>query len=241
MKYLKSEIQQALALKPYNCRKTINALKTVERISEAYKLPNSKKRSYSLEEHTIMVCELFESLFARNYVCAGFDISCFRLLLCLHDVGKPFSIQQSEKERQGEYTVKIINEFVNCLPLSKAELDIVRALISDDPLGLCIRGKIGCDESIDRIIAMKNRTSLRMAPFLHLLIIYYQVDAGAYSRYAYIGPADNFSEKPKLEAAFQKDSKGCFIYLYNERRLLFSQDAEEKLQRIRKGLGIING
>ena len=76
---------------------------------------------------------------------------------------------------------------------------------------------------------------------MKLLIIYYQVDSGAYTRQAYIGPIEEFIEKPKLEAIFEKDDKGSFVYICDENRLLFTPNTEAKLHKIKKGLGVVNG
>ena len=107
---IKMQLQKALLAQPYQYRSTIRVLKNITKVNEAFGLLNSKKRSYTLEEHTIMVCELFESFFANKYNCQEFNINCFRLLLCLHDIGKPFSLQYDDKEHQWNYTVQLITD-----------------------------------------------------------------------------------------------------------------------------------
>lgn len=234
-------LKEALTDKEYDCRRTITILKTIPEFCHVYLLLNSKKRNYNLEEHTIMVCQMFERFFLKNYCCKEFSINAFRLLLCLHDIGKPYSLFDNQKEKQWEYTIKMIEKYRGILPLSNLEYKIVVALISDDPLGLYIREKIKLSEAICRIHGMCNSTNLKMNTFMELLIIYYQSDSGAYTRQGYIGSKEGFYEKPKLEAVFEKDKNGQFIYLTEKHRLAFSSNIEEKVNDLMKGLRINNG
>jgi hypothetical protein len=238
---IRALLNAALIMPTYDCKETITVLKRIPEFCYAYSLLNSKKRSYNLEEHTVMVCQMFENLFSLNYCYKEFSISAFRLLLCLHDIGKPYSLLDNQKEKQWEYTVKMIENYKQLFPFSDHEYKIAIALISDDPLGLYIRGKIELNEAICRIQVMFTDTEVSIDTFMTLLIIYYQVDSGAYTRQGYIGPAEDFFEKPKLEAVFEKNKTGQLIYLPEKHRLAFSNYIEEKVRNLLEGLGINNG
>lgn len=238
---IRALLNTALSVQAYDFKETIEVLKNVPEFCHAYSLLNSKKRSYNLEEHTIMVCQMFENFFSQNYCYKEFSIAAFRLLLCLHDIGKPYSLLDNQKEKQWEYTVKMIEKYNQLLPFSDYEYKIAIALISDDPLGLFIRGKIELNEAICRIQVMFTDTEVNIATFMMLLIIYYQVDSGAYTRQGYIGPAEGFFEKPKLEAVFEKNKNGQLIYLPEKHRLAFSNYIEEKVGILLKGLGVNGG
>lgn len=238
---IKTLLNEALSVPVYDCKKTIAILKRVPEFCRAYSLLNSKKRNYNLEEHTIMVCRMFENFFSLNYDYKEFSIAAFRLLLCLHDIGKPYSLLNNQKEKQWEYTMKMIEKYKQLLPFSDHEYKIAISLISDDPVGLYIRGKIEINEAVRRIQGMFTDTKVNIDTFMTLLLIYYQVDSGAYTRQGYIGPVEEFFEKPKLEAIFKKNKDGKLIYLPEKRRLAFSNCFEEKVSDLLKGLGINDG
>lgn len=241
MNTLKSQLYTSLHKEIYNCLDTISVLKKIPEFQKAYSLLNSKKRSYNLEEHTIMVCQMFETIFAQNYPLLDFDIATFRLLLCLHDIGKPFSLLDNKKEKQNEYTINMIESQKNMLPFSERNYAIAISLISDDPLGFYIRGKIELGEAAFRINKMSEKVKINEKLFFSLLVIYYQVDAGAYTRQAYIGPSEGFIEKPKLEAIFAKDTNRKLIYSHKLNRLVFSDNIEIKFNKLKDELGINNG
>lgn len=238
---IRTLLNVVLSNSAYDYQKTIAILKRVPEICHAYSLLNSKKRSYNLEEHTIMVCQMFETFFSLEYCSKNFSMSAFRLLLCLHDIGKPYSLLNNQKDKQCEYTVKMIEKYKQLFPFTNCEYNIVVALISDDPLGLYIRGKIGLEEAIYRIQIMVMNTKLTIEEFMTLLTIYYQTDSGAYTRQGYIGPAEGFFEKPKLEAIFKKNQNDQFIYCPEEHRLVFSDYIEIKVKNLLEGLGIHDG
>lgn len=238
---IKEQISSALGESKYDYRKVIIALKEIQDFRKAYLLLNSKKRSYSLEDHTIMVCQMFEKYFSTNYTFKEFGIESFRLLLCLHDIGKPYSLKNNEKEKQWQYTVELIQKYRDMLPFSKRDYPIAIALISDDPLGLYIRGKIGLEDAIARIRDMASTTKLPIQTFMNLLTIYYQVDSGAYTHEGYIGDEEAFTEKPKLEAVFQKDENGKLLYSSDKCRLVFSQFIEIRFYQLMEGLHIYHG
>lgn len=238
---MKTQIDMALNEPIYDCTNTIAVLKQIPEFCHAYSLLNSKKRSYTLEEHTIMVCRMFETLFLPDYAISEFELSSFRLLLCLHDIGKPFSILDNNKAKQSEYTIRLIEKKRDFLPFSEKDYAIATALISDDPLGFYIRGKIELIETVSRIQAMVKKSELRIDTLFCLLTIYYQVDSGAYTRQFYIGPLEDFIEKPKLEAVFAKDRDGKLIYLPQKHRLAFSDNIEEKINCLMDKLEINYG
>lgn len=225
-------IKNTLNENEYNCRNTISILKSIEEFNEAYVSLNSKKRNYTLEDHTIMVCQMFENYFAEVFNIEEFSISGFRLLLCLHDIGKPKSLKNNDKVHQCNYTIEMIDRHKNILPFSKKEFKVTIALVSDDPLGLYIRKKIEKTDAILRIKKMITMSCLSVKDFMNLLLIYYQVDAGAYTAEGYIGEAGGFFEKPKLEAIFQKSKDGKLCFSKEKGRFIFSEEIEKKVLEI---------
>ena len=231
-----NELKAALTADVYDCRRVISVLKEIDEYKAAYASLNSKKISYSLEEHTIMVCELFENYIAESYDDKVYSMEAFRLLLCLHDIGKPISLLNSDKEHQWKYTVEMIEKNREKLPFSIQEFKCGVALISDDPLGLYIRNKITKDEAETRIRVMVNNSDTEIEGFLKLLCLYYQVDAGAYTSEGYIGAKEEFFEKPKLEAVFKKNSDNKLCFSKKLGRFVFADIIEDRVALLYEGL-----
>lgn len=232
MQDIKMKLFSVLNAEPYNPQIMIDSLKYFDNIKRAYSLLNSKKRSYNLEEHTLMVCNMFEKYFQRIAYPKEFGIRPFRLLLCLHDIGKPESLLENKKIMQHSYTINMIKDISDLLPLNEEEYMIAVALISDDPLGLYIRGKIELNDAIIRIKQMVEKSQIDKMEFMKLLFIYYQVDSTAYTKEGYIGDFKEFSEKPKLESVFQKDFKGNLVFSENKNRLIFSENIEKMINSL---------
>lgn len=231
-----SKIVSALNLKPYSPEVMIDALKQFPKIERAYSMLNSRKRNYTLEKHTLMVCSMFEKYFNSVPFPEEFGINLFRMLLCLHDVGKPDSIISEEKILQSQYTEKMIEEIYEFLPINLSEYKILIALLSDDPLGLYIRGKLELENTQLKINCMAKKADIDMVEFMKLLLIYYQVDATAYTREGYIGNIPDFQEKTKLENHFKKNEYGDLVFSHAKRRLEFSSEIEEKISILFEGL-----
>jgi hypothetical protein len=172
-----------------------------------------------------MVCGVFEE-YLRGCRIPGLDLSMFRLLLCLHDIGKPRALVEGQKHLQHTYTAARLGELRELLPVSTSDLATMQALVSDDALGLLIRGKISHNESVQRISAMADRVpTAETCEFFGLLTLLYQCDAGAYTRAGFRLPASDFVAKPKLEHTFRQTENGLvFSAVLN--RLVFSAEIE---------------
>ena len=223
-------LKAIIEAKEYSYLEALNYLKGIDEYKIAYESRNSKKRAYSLEDHTKMVCNMFEKWFAHLYTYTSFEISSFRLMLCVHDIGKPSSLINNDKYNQYLYTIRLIDMHRNIYPLPDGEYKTLISIISDDPIGLYIRDKIDISTAVKKISKMLTISSSNFQEFWHLLIMYYQVDAGAYTSLGYIGSPTGFIEKPKLEKVFKRNQNGNFVYHKNGHRLLFSDDIEIKIE-----------
>ncbi|MET8251670.1 hypothetical protein [Micromonospora sp. NPDC005197] len=221
----------------YLPERALGVLATIPAIEEQLRGRNSRKRDYSLRDHTIMVCSLFEKWFSAVPLPLGLRLRALRLMLCLHDIGKPRALAEEQKGLQHEYTLAVWSDLRDALPISDREWAICRGLLSDDALGLYVREKISLDESCDRITTMASVGGrAEPGPFVDLLTIYYQVDAGAYTRAAFLLDPGEFIEKPKLEAVFLKDAAGDLCFSPQKNRFVFAAPVEERHRRLRDRL-----
>lgn len=120
---------------PYNSRDAISYLKHC-----GYKENYIRRyRHYSIENHTLIVCNVFEKYFKHDWKNL-LSLSGFRLLLLLHDIGK-YESNFKQKNKQSECTIAIINDIEFMLPLEKGEFQTIKKIISSDYLGLFFKKK----------------------------------------------------------------------------------------------------
>lgn len=173
--------------------------------------------NYSLKEHTLMVLNQFEKYFANKELPGDVDKNLFRVLLVLHDIGKPKAILKGNKHLQHQNTIDILLPVLEKLDFSTKELKIASALVSGDAIGDYVKhgNLVGSVEQIKKFSA---RSGLPLDKFVDLLIIYYKVDAGSYTKDA--------GGKESLDYLFNFD--------FENRNLLFSRNMENKVKKLRK-------
>jgi hypothetical protein len=232
---LSTALQGVLSRSDYSPADAISVLEELPNLAHEFDQPNSDKLRYSVKVHTLMVCELFERVAPPAWpFTSAMSRAAFRLTLCLHDLGKPQSLRLGDKSRQHEFTLRILNAFSDYLPFSARELTLARALLMDDPLGLFLRQVIDLEDAAGRIRAMSAASSgVDFETFMDLLTLYYQMDAGAYTRFAYSLDSRLFAPKPELDAAFAWTDSGGFIFNETLFRVEFSEPAEDRYSQLR--------
>jgi len=107
----------------------------------------------------------------------------FRTFLALHDIGKSDAIKKSgDRKNQHRYTVEIMRHVLSQLDFSNQEINIALALVSGDVIGGYIRGRCNGKEATEELTKMADDAGLPFDDFLKLLLVFYQVDAGSYTR-----------------------------------------------------------
>jgi hypothetical protein len=175
---------------------------------------------FSLKSHTSTVISQYMNYFYKRDIPKVIPKSVFFLMLALHDIGKPIAIEKGNRELQHYFTSKIINQIKDHLP---CEVKDILALIDGDPLGKYFTGT--SIEAVNlEIIQMSERSSFSFEDFFHLLVIYYQVDAGSY----FVSSKQNGA----ISSIFRSDLS------FNERkkRLWFSAKHEKKFNLLETSL-----
>ena len=132
-------IAEALNAPDFEPKKLIEALKKVLSLGPLYSMSVGVWEGYTLEEHTLLVMSQFEKYFSATQLPGKGDKQIFRILLALHDIGKPQAVADGRKDEQHARTLEIINEIKEELPLSPEQLNVVMSLVDGDPIGLFIR------------------------------------------------------------------------------------------------------
>lgn len=196
----------------------IEALKDHPELKKAYEM-DSGVRGLTLEIHTLMVLSEFEKYFKHVRLPAGVTHAFFRLMLALHDIGKPAAHADGDKTKQHIYTQRILVQVAQDLPLNPRNVSLLMAFLSGDPIGYYLKGKTPVEMATRHIAGMAARSHLKLHDFFDLFTIYYQVDAGSYTQDAGFYKA--------LEILFQYKYKHEKLFDDRRGRLKFSNATEK--------------
>lgn len=174
---------------------------------------------YSLKQHTLMVLNQFEKYFAHKKLPVDFDTNLFRVILTLHDIGKPEAIRNEGKHNQHKYTLRIVEPVLNGLGFDKRDINIALSLIGGDPVGKYVKFG-GLEENAIKLKEMADKTELLNEDFLSLLLVYYKVDAGSYT----------------LDAGGFKSLDRLFIFDRKNQELRFAPDTAAKVEQLKTRL-----
>jgi hypothetical protein len=136
-------------------------------------------RHYTLEEHTLLVCKAFEKYFSRSM--SDKESNFFRIMLAVHDLGKPRAFQTGNKERQYEFTLRILDEIADRLPFSSDDFKLLKALLASDILGEYFQSQVTLKEAVEKLAQLNSGTRLGITEFFRFMMIYYQCDTASYT------------------------------------------------------------
>ena len=195
-----------------------------ERISKLYmavpeleEFYNARVRHYNIMAHTLNVINQFERYFANHF--NEIDTETFRLLLLLHDIGKPIAYRNGNRNQQYSETIDIILKYQKDLNISDEDFSLFKALLSNDSLGMYMQGKIDVESSYNEIYQTSSQTSFDMPKFFYLLSVYYQCDIASYT--------EDAGGLKYLEYLFEYRD-GCKVFNDSNKLLLFSARYQQK-------------
>jgi hypothetical protein len=193
--------------------KIVAALKEHEILNCLYSKPLGGIDNMTLEDHTTKVMEIFEKYFERKVNLILKD-TYFKLLLALHDLGKPKAVAERRQEKQHDYTVEIITTISKDFRLACEIMFPIKTLIAGDPIGRHLNKKheMPLEDSLRLIRNMANQLSVTVREIWSTLLVYYQCDVSGY---------DSLRKK-----VFVTDAEGSPIYFGDHNRFQF-QDTEE--------------
>ena len=171
---------------------------------------------YSIYEHTLMVMKQFERYFGCTQLLDVVDCGIFRMMLALHDIGKPDAIAQGDKNMQHKYTIKIMQRLFVKYNIAQQQIEIMCALVNTDVLGDYIRGRISCDRATKQLQQNAESAQLPVKDFFDVLSIYYRCDAGSYTE----------------DAGGFKSLDHLFVFDRNTLSLTFAPDILLKVQEL---------
>ncbi|MCX6735979.1 MAG: hypothetical protein NTZ13_02750 [Candidatus Parcubacteria bacterium] len=136
---------------------------------------------YSLRQHTSMMMSQYEKYFKGKELPGGTDSKFFETFLVLHDIGKPEAIEKTgDKDRQHEYTEKIMKSVLPQLRYTEKEISMATALIEGDAIGSFLQ-KGDAIKSAEEIVRIAGEHGLDKKVFFNLLTILFEADASSYT------------------------------------------------------------
>lgn len=220
-------IEDNTALNSDNNKQFIdNVIKLDARFPEYFQ---TQVRHYKLYDHVLLVLNELDKYFGSFKESDLESYDRFKLFLVLHDIGKPLAFNAGNKDDQHKISLEIFNDINDKIDLNEHIKDTFKALLSDDPLGKYFQNKLTIEETTDLINEIANNNRLQLKTYFDKLTVYYQVDAGSYTKDA--------GGLPYLEHLFEyKD--GSKVLFYDNTRLIFAKEFEEKYLALRNKLGL---
>ncbi len=165
----------------------LEEMKADSTMKEILESSSGSWEGYTIGEHTLMVMTQFEKYFSQRPLPSSFNKDAFLKILLVHDFGKAKAVAEGDKNKQHEYNLELCPEVLKKQGLTEEEINVARALLSGDALGQYIgsRNK-NIEETIAEIQKASKVSSMDINDFLDLLMVYYQCDAGAYTKDATI-------------------------------------------------------
>lgn len=218
LQFTKKELDEVLHDEQFTPEKLIEFL-SVD-LGEVYDADAGVWEKYTIGEHTIMMMRQFERYFCDKKLPADFDLGIFRLILALHDTGKPEAITRGDKSKQHIYTIQMIKYIFESLIISERYKNIAIALIAEDSLGEYIRGNKDVNITAQTINRSAICTEISTKDFFELLTIFYRCDAGSYTQ----------------DAGGFKSLDHLFVFDRKKSVLLFAPDILSKVQKLKNAL-----
>lgn len=177
---------------------------------------DSGVRGYTIEKHTYFVLKQFEKYFSRASLSLGVTPELLMSLIAIHDNGKPEAMRKGGKHLQHIYTPPIVEEILTELEFSGREIDIAKALVSEDPIGNVVKGA-NIDANAQVIIELAKEKNLPANKLFELMLILYQVDAGSYT--------EDAGGYPSLD--------NLFVFEPEKGKMSLSKVPQEKIDQLR--------
>lgn len=182
-----SELKLCLSAKSYNGLEIVNKLSEDPFYADLYSADAGVWEGYTIKEHTLMVFDNFEEqfliykqLYSYDQL-YSFDYWVFlKLLLVLHDIGKPIAIKNGNKKDQHTHTVRIIEQLMTKLEFTKHEISLAKSLLGHDAIGEMIKGLCSLDEALEKLHLVTKQAGIDLAYQFPLQAFYYSMDAAAY-------------------------------------------------------------
>ncbi|MBT6336285.1 HAD-IIB family hydrolase, partial [Candidatus Woesearchaeota archaeon] len=154
-------------------------------LNELYEADAGVSERISIEEHTQTVFDQFnsqQSLVRDNLELKDpIDSQTFmRVLIAVHDLGKPIAIAEGDKNLQYQYNAEIAREIMTMLGFKESQIILAVELLKDDTMGKLMKQEITSTQAYETILDSSKKAGVSAETFFNLLTALYTSDASAY-------------------------------------------------------------
>jgi hypothetical protein len=167
---------------------------------------------YTLKQHTLMVLKQFDRYFGHLP-----DANAWRVLIVLHDIGKPEAIVRESKEHQHEYTLPIAKAVLKKLGYGTHDVRAWATLVAGDPIGKYLQYN-DLHGAASTLVEMVQEAEVPFDVFFNRILILFQADAGSYT----------------ADAGGKASLDSLFIFDRDSGQMKFAPETAEKVEQLRR-------
>jgi hypothetical protein len=214
-------IQEAINQGKFSPSEFINILKECPYLKKLYEMSSGVGEGYSTEQHTQMVMDQFEKYFSADFKSTFLTRGDFRLMLALHDIGKPLSVYATgSTSAQHEYTKRVLTYALQATGIPPQKVDTIMCLVDQDILGEYFKDQINSQDAATQINTLAETIGVSPKELVDILRMFYICDAGSYTADA--------GGVPSLDYLFRFDPQNGTAS--------FSDEVENKYQELLRRL-----
>jgi hypothetical protein len=216
-------IREAINQEKFSPSEFIDILKESPYLKKLYEMSSGVGEGYSTEKHTQMVMNQFEKYFSGNFKSTFLTRDDFRLMLSLHDIGKPLGVYATgSTSAQHEYTKRVLTYALQATGIPPQKVDTIMCLVDQDILGEYFKGQINSQNSATQINTLAETIGVSPKELVNTLKVFYICDAGSYT----------------TDAGGQASLDSLFVFDHNDgnNRVSFSDEIETKYQELLRRL-----
>lgn len=141
----------------------------------------SSHLGHTLKEHTLRVLKQFEKYYSKRRLPGNVDKNLFRFLLAIHDLGKPRATRNPVRDMHHISTIGLVKPLLRKLNVGGESVQFIISLLSGDPIGTYLQQDC-LEKSAKQIRTMALCAGIPVNKYLDILLVYYKVDAGSYTK-----------------------------------------------------------
>ncbi|NDG84192.1 MAG: hypothetical protein EBX52_04035 [Proteobacteria bacterium] len=171
-------------------------------LAEIFRGPSGAMNAPNLEQHTLMGYKQMDVLMPKfNWAeipdPPNVNIRrTIRFAYSLHDSGKPLAFEIKSPDMHEEFSAEILGQVMTRAGFTMSEVELAKALIGTDAIGLMIRGEKSPQEAYEELLRFAKQTNLTPREFFKVQTFYYTVDASSY---------------PELKARLFREENGMLV------------------------------
>lgn len=176
------EVRNILNKIDFSPLELIDTLKQSPFMRHLYESSVGVWEGYTLNQHTLMAMGQYEKYFADRWRSPLISQEGFRMMLSLHDLGKPLSVQIAKTTaEQHEYTMKFLPGIIQGVGFKPQEAEVMTAIANQDFLGAYLQGHLTAENTAKSIRGIAQDLGVPASQLFELLKMYFMCDAGAYT------------------------------------------------------------